>query len=1630
MPQAMPSAQQSQQTGPECGSQPSYGLFSNDSLLDQLTQGLEEDTTQPSTATVKVSQPLQEDGLNTPTWFYDVINCGITKNCVEAFKNPMPRTKANAAALALLISSTPGEFHSEITACPSACDALRWLCNKFQGGRNRAINDEWLRRLTQEGMTREETLEQYVRRKVNLFRSLVANSHPLRSNDLSKFIIDGLPAEFNFGKPALYAPCAGGSPDAILEILRAQANGIGFNDMRPRPEPKAAKTVVPPSESAEKGGRGRGRPRCWECGKHGHISKDCPRWKKTESSGDEEARRPMLPSVKCSSPCVTHNVFSSCSESSCTEDWLIDSGASVHLVNDVSLLQNVTMYAEPRVLQLATAGSTGGIVATGSVCLLNGEGKPMWLHNVQCVPEASTNLLSVSAAIRDGLTFLANDSGAYVRVEGTDGWYCGVQETHGLYSMKSVYPTTVPVVCQTCMRTTVVETQSPRLKHDCKLRQLWHERLGHPGKTVSERITREDVCTGIPVSLIPCASCDSHCDSCVRGKQSKPPFPDSSRRPTRVLHRIHADTVGEVPTAGTGGERYFLTVVEEYSSYIDVIPVQQKSSIAQELISVIARWERQTESKVKVVRTDRGTEFLNKTFHGFCATNGVHTEMSAAYTPQQNGVAERANRTIKEKARTLLLGVNADCSLWNEAIQTAAYLHNVTPVAGKSKTPFEEFYGHKPDLSRLRKWGCLAYVKREKHQTHPMGAQSVAGMFVGYDQQSKGYRVRVGDKVLVSRNVHFVEGKSGAVVLGRQAKQHDVPPTVERESPVESEDNSDDEEQDTTLVPTATPNPFQPLLDQDNDSMEEESTSTSDIHTKEGRTFSSGTQSSGSTVNADVEPTTECTNPPLASIPNVLDKLLNAAREPETSYGHSMGTRARARNAVRLMAGQPLFIRPNNRGKRARANQEGEHRPLTREERLQRRNAAKEKEHDNEAIDMEVGEPGVVELSGCDGGNGDVGMSEGREDAEREEGVGETPDIGESEMEEVIAMHVSDASPRALERAHCDSLQENRLRVEHEKLVEGEREREPRQGKVAVEGSSCSVSAEEVVASGENASNEFVPTVSLAFMRACLASPTGVKFCKIHVPNNFREARQSEQWEFWEGAMNEEMNSLNSHECFEYVERQRGKKVIPVHWIYSVKVDEFGNVIRYKARLVAQGCRQIQGVDVDEVFAPTSSFGARRVLLAKAAQEDLEIHQVDIKTAFLNGDLEEEVYVTQPPGFENGGPQVCRLRKALYGLKQAPRAWYKTLDGVLEKHGFKACMSDAGIYVTTDQRDDPVYLALFVDDMLIVCKELERVLTFKETLGKEFDIHDLGEVKDFLGCQVIRDREKRVIQMSSGPKIDALVEKFGLSGETRPVESPMSKSFLPTAQSGDLRSGGGAGIPLEPGNRYCELIGSLLYLANTTRPDISQAVGVLSRYRGTPTSAHMQEGLRLVRYLKGTRDYALQLGGNHVTIEGFVDADYAGDLDTRASTTGFVFRVYGGAVVWGSKKQTATATSTVEAEFRAASHAVKEALWLRGLLEELQFDIWKIPLYCDNTGCIQNLKNPVNSKYTKHVAVSFHHARLAVIQGQVEIKYVATQSNIADIFTKPLVPVLFRQHRDTLGIVERIVSAHVQGEVL
>jgi hypothetical protein len=248
----------------------------------------------------------------------------------------------------------------------------------------------------------------------------------------------------------------------------------------------------------------------------------------------------------------------------------------------------------------------------------------------------------------------------------------------------------------------------------------------------------------------------------------------------------------------------------------------------------------------------------------------------------------------------------------------------------------------------------------------------------------------------------------------------------------------------------------------------------------------------------------------------------------------------------------------------------------------------------------------------------------------------------------------------------------------------------------------------------------------------------------------------------------------------------------------------------------------------------------------------------------------------------------------------------------------------------------------------------------------------------------------------------------------------MSTGFVPSGCAqfiDDEDNLAGSGIPLPEGHRYLELIGSLQFLSCTTRPDISQAVGVLSRFRGQPTTAHWNGAIRVLKYLINTKDMGIVYGnGATKGLECYVDADFAGDLDSRKSTTGFVFLLNGSAISWGSKKQTSVATSTVEAEYIAAATAIKEAMWMGRMLEELGMSVGPITLYCDNQGCISNLKNHLVSKYTKHISVSYHYAREHVAWGHINPVYISTTENMADMFTKPLSPLVFIKHRNKIGM--------------
>ena len=472
----------------------------------------------------------------------------------------------------------------------------------------------------------------------------------------------------------------------------------------------------------------------------------------------------------------------------------------------------------------------------------------------------------------------------------------------------------------------------------------------------------------------------------------------------------------------------------------------------------------------------------------------------------------------------------------------------------------------------------------------------------------------------------------------------------------------------------------------------------------------------------------------------------------------------------------------------------------------------------------------------------------------------------------------------------------------------------------------------------------------------------------ISEPASLEEALASEQAELWQQAADEEMASLLANNTWELEPVPPGVKPIPVKWVFKVKRDATGNVERYKARLVAKGFRQREGIDYEEVFAPVSKYTTVRTLLALAAAEDLEIHQLDIKTAFLYGELEEDVWIQQPPGYESGGSGLaCHLRKSLYGLKQAPRVWHAKLSAELQALGFKPSAADPALF--TKSGSQPTYLLTYVDDILVITANTAELADTKTKLLHTFEGRDLGPATFYLGMDIHRDRSTRKISLTQSRLITDLLEKYGMA-ECKPVSTPLSAATKLTKD----------GEPLDTTiHGYSQLIGSLMYLSVCTRPDISQAVGALARYMAAPTTIHWQAAKGVLRYVAGTRKFGINYCG--LDLEAYCDADYAGDLDSRRSTTGYLFTMGGGAISWSSRLQPTVAASTTEVEYMAAAYAIKEALWLKTLLSEFGLDTRSNPItiYADNQSAIKLLKNPIFSMRSKHIDVIYHFARERVM---------------------------------------------------
>jgi hypothetical protein len=505
-------------------------------------------------------------------------------------------------------------------------------------------------------------------------------------------------------------------------------------------------------------------------------------------------------------------------------------------------------------------------------------------------------------------------------------------------------------------------------------------------------------------------------------------------------------------------------------------------------------------------------------------------------------------------------------------------------------------------------------------------------------------------------------------------------------------------------------------------------------------------------------------------------------------------------------------------------------------------------------------------------------------------------------------------------------------------------------------------------------------------------------------PSTYGEAAERQEWR---RAMADELKSIADNKTWTLTDAPPGKKPIGLKWVFKIKRDADDNITKHKARLVAKGYVQRAGIDFDEVFAPVARLESVRFILSIAAHYGWTVHHLDVKSAFLNGDLIEEVYVEQPPGFVVQGKEgkVYKLHKALYGLRQAPMAWNAKLDSSLLSLGFRNSTEEHAVYVR-GTGDDLLIIGVYVDDLVVVGANQAEVVKFKGEMARLFNMSDLGPLHYYLGIEV---RQSSLgITLCQSTYAGKIIEKVGLSG-CNPCDTPMEPRLKLSKASSN---------PLVDKTMYRSIVRSLRYLVHT-RPDIAFAVGYVSQFMEAPMTEHWSTVKHLLRYIAGTKTHGCVYHHGKGTLEliGYSDADHAGDGDDRKSTSSAIFFLGRSPVSWQFQKQRVVALSSCEVEYIVGATGACQGVWLSRLLADLlNMKVIAPLLYIDNKSTLALAKNPVLHDYSKHIDIRFHFIQDCINNGVLVADFIRTGDQLANLFTKPLPRARLQELRVRSGV--------------
>jgi hypothetical protein len=1086
-----------------------------------------------------------------------------------------------------------------------------------------------------------------------------------------------------------------------------------------------------------------------------------------------------------------------------------------------------------------------------------------------------------------------------------------------------------------------------------------------------------DICKLTPEVKRNCLVCNEA--NGVRLALNKAVNPDGAA--TRVGERLHTDTK-VLSQASIQGDRYVYVIVDEFSHYVWAFLMKTKDEAYDHFRYVVNNLERR-DSKFRVVevRSDNAPELAQGDVQDFCTRNGIMQTFTCAYKPNQNGRAERFNRTLMDIARPALLDLSTPECFFPHAMIYAANLynrlHSVT-IAGKNLTPRQVVLGRDtaPDLDQLHAFGslCFARIANDQRRTSA-DPRSQKGLFIGIGDTAKFKFVWLLNekKLLKSSDVTFLSepqskaerhqllGEYFAVNVDERGHGHGMRSAFGREARELAQARQQDQE-----------------------------------------------------ANVDA---------PVASglhLPYVNDRVadkkeLREARKREKKARKAEAARVKAAEAARVKEAEAVRAKE---AKAARAKKEEEERVKDAERRFG------------------LGEFGSGEKS--------EGLSKRAQRALGRQLKG-IPSLDFPALHHVMAAS-ADSAEQLETRPHQSRAYGHAatLLTEDWTATEWAASQDKYAYKCVLEQLS-SEGYTEFSPAMEDSKGEIAHLHHLSTATASSATTSredSTTPATVSIPKTFNAMLKlpPDQQERWREAIKAECDSISGKEVMEDLSHEEQKRicrsdeqVLRARWIFALKRNAHGEITKYKARLVVRGDQQAPCTDAEMygISAPVLSAEAFRMIIAWATARGLPMHQVDVRVAFLHALLEKSVYMRMPPGANDEG-SIKKVNKALYGLRQAPAAWNRQIREFLFSKGFENCPTEPSIYIKKGQNGKvSCMIGLYVDDF-IIAGDLSAIQEIKEEMALQFDIKDMQEAEHVLGYYLTRDGYNTT-RLTQPALTKSLIDSFqDWLHDARPMKSPWIGKDIDSESVDEKLERAGVVMTKEMKKRYRAALGVFQYLANGTRPDLSFTVNRLSRYSHCATTGHWAALIHLLKYLMGTATMGLQFGGDiwnkHKDMQGssglksYSDSSLSDNSDA-SSTSGYCHFMcdgkLGGALIsWASQKQKDAAISTLESEYRGASLATNTAIWMQGILEDMDYPC-ELPttLYVDNEPAVGAINRDTITKPIRHLEKHYFNVRKAVHETKrLEVKHCRTGDMLADIFTKGLPGPLHREMMTRLGM--------------